>query len=208
MDTEQLSCRRLTVGMVFPPYVLEHAQVNKIYAEISERYPYQQLQHLPDGARMSNQGGDCFIQTTRLQVNESIDYFHSTKDKALDLFNIAQNRLNIPLFSNFGIKITAGVPVESRDAAAALESTAFASIKKNLEKLGGDRKGTGMRIVVHREGIHEIKIEPLFSDISQIYIELDVQYPQPFSDINSTGPKMTAAYDYLFGDIRDFLESL
>jgi len=208
MNTELLSCRRLTVGIVFPAYTLEHVQVNRIYADITERFPYQQMQHLPDGGRMSNPNGDFFIQTTRLQVNENIDYFHSTKDKAIDLFGIAQSRLKIPQFTNFGIKLTAALPVENKDAASTLEQSAFASIKSALDLLSPERKGTGLRVVIHKEGIHEVKIEPLFSDISQIYIDLDVQYPQPFTDINSIGPKMGAAYDYLFGEIRAFLEAL
>lgn len=208
MDTELLSCRRITVGLVYPPFALEHAQVNKIYAEVTEKYPYQQMQHLPDGGRMSNPTGDFFIQTARLQVNENIDYFHAAKDKGMDLLRIAQNRLNIPQFSNFGVKLTAVLPIKEGDAAGALESTIFKNVRKTLDKLGNDRKGTGMRVVVHREGIHEIKIEPLFSDLSQIYIDLDVQYHQPFTDIESIEPKITAAYDFLFEEIRSFIEDL
>lgn len=208
MNTELLACRRLTVGIVFPAFTLEHAHVNRIYADVTERFPYQQMQHLPDGGRMSNQAGDFFIQTTRMQVNENIDYFHSTKDKTLELFNIAQTRMNVPQFTNFGVKLTAVLPVEGKDAAAAIERSVFKSVRESLDKLGTDRKGVGIRIIIHKEGIHEIKIEPLFSDMSQIYIDLDIQYPQPFSDINSIEPKLGAAYDFLFGEIRSFIEDI
>jgi len=208
MNTELLTCRRLTVGIVFPAFPLEHAQVNRIYADVTERFPYQQMQHLPDGGRMSNATGDFFIQTTRMQVNENIDYFHATKDKTIDLFNIAQTRMNVPQFTNFGVKLTASLPAEGKDAAAAVERGIFKSVRSSLDKLSTDRKGIGMRVVIHKEGIHEIKIEPLFSDMTQIYIDLDVQYPQPFTEIKSIEPKLAAAYDFLFGEIRSFIEDI
>lgn len=208
MNTELLACKRLTVGVVYPAYALEHAQVNRIYAEITERYPYQQMQHLPDGGRMSNPGADFLIQTTRMQANESIDYFHSTKDKILDVMSITQAKLQIPQFSNFGIKLTSFMPVDSGNAAVALESTALQSIYSNLDKLGEGRKGTGLRIIIHKEGIYEIKIEPLFSDLSQLYIELDVQYPQPFEKLETMSSKMDTAYEYVYGELRSFLQSL
>jgi len=157
---------------------------------------------------MSNATGDFFIQTTRMQVNENIDYFHATKDKTIDLFNIAQTRMNVPQFTNFGVKLTASLPAEGKDAAAAVERGIFKSVRSSLDKLSTDRKGIGMRVVIHKEGIHEIKIEPLFSDMTQIYIDLDVQYPQPFTEIKSIEPKLAAAYDFLFGEIRSFIEDI
>src|ERR1035437_6574744 len=105
MRTELLTCRRMTVGVVYAPFQLQQ-QVNHIYAEITERYPFQTMQHLPDGARMANPTGDFFIQTTRMQINDNVDYFQSSKERAIDLFRLAQNRLHIPQFMTFGIKLT------------------------------------------------------------------------------------------------------
>jgi len=210
MKTELLSCRRLTAGVVYPPYQLQQQQVNRIYADITERYPYQTLQHLPDGARMANPSGDFFIQTTRLQVNENVDYFQSTKKKCMELFELAQAKLEVPQFMTFGIKLTAFLPMgEGSNAAQALENAALKSIKDNIELLGPGRKGVGLRFVLHQDGVHELKIEPFFGDLSQLYVELDVQHPNnPFSDISSIEPKMDAAYDYLFREVQGFLETI
>ncbi|MDH7601616.1 MAG: hypothetical protein QHI38_05640 [Armatimonadota bacterium] len=208
MKTELLACRRLTAGVVYPPYQLQPQQVNRIYADITERYPYQTLQHLPDGARMANPTGDFFIQTTRLQVNETVDYFQAAKEKALDLFQLAQERLQIPQFLTFGVKLTAFLPVEGATSAEIIENSALSSIKETMDILGPGRKGVGLRFVLHQNGIHELKIEPFFSDLSQMYIELDVQHPTPFTDISSVEPHMDEAYDYLFHEVQNFLEAL
>lgn len=210
MKTETLTCKRLTAGLVYQPYQLHPQQVNHIYAEITERYPFQSLQHLPDGARMSNPtGGDFFIQTSRMQMNDNVDYFQSSKEKAIDLFKISQNRLKVPVFATFGVKLTAFLTLEpgqnSRDI---IEKSALNSIYDNLELLGPGRQGTGLRIVLHQDGVHELKIEPFFNDPSQVYIELDVQHPKPFSDISIIEAKMDAAYDYIFREVAGFLETL
>lgn len=195
--------------MVYPPYQLQQQQVNRIYADITERYPYQTLQHLPDGARMANPAGDFFIQTTRLQVNENVDYFQASKEKALDLFQLAQAKLEIPQFLTFGVKLTAFLPMEQgANSAVALENAALSSIKDTMDILGPGRRGVGLRFVLHQDGVHELKIEPFFSDPTQLYVELDVQHPNPFTDLNVIEPKMDAAYDYLFREVQGFLESL
>lgn len=209
MKTELLTCRRLTAGVVYPPYQLQQQQVNRIYADITEKYPYQTLQHLPDGARMANPAGDFFIQTTRMQVNENVDYFQAAKEKVIDLFGMAQARLNVPQFMTFGVKLTAFLPMEEgSDASALIEDSVLKSVKDKLEILGPGRKGVGLRFVLHQDGVHELKIEPFFSDTSQLYAELDVQHPTPFADIGSVEPRMDAAYDYLFREVQGFLETL
>lgn len=209
MKTELLACRRLTSGLVYAPYQLQPQQVNRIYADITERYPFQTLQHLPDGARMANPTGDFFIQTTRMQTNDNVDYFQAAKERSIDLFRLAQERLQVPQFLTFGVKLTAFLPMpEGADAAKVLENSALAAVKDNIELLGPGRKGVGLRFVLHQDGVHELKIEPFFSDVTQLYVELDVQHPNPFADLGVIEPKMDAAYDYLFREVQGFLETL
>lgn len=209
MKSELLTCRKLTAGLVFQPYQLQHPQVNRIYADITERYPYQTLQHLPDGARMANPNGDFFIQTTRIQINEAVDHFQSTKEKTLDMFSIAQDKLLIPQFVTFGVKLVAFLPIDGpMNSAHVLENTALGSIKNNLELLGPGRQGTGLRFVLHQDGVIELKIEPFFSDVQQLYVELDVQHPNPFNDLSIIESRIDAAYDYLFREVSGFLDTL
>ncbi len=159
---------------------------------------------------MANPNGDFFIQTTRMQINDNVDYFQSSKERAVDLLRMAQSRLGIPQFLTFGIKLTAFLPVEDGDADAAslLEDSALSAIKDNLDLLGPGRKGVGLRFVLHQDGVHELKIEPFFNDLNQLYVELDIQHPAPFSDLAMIESRMDAAYDYLFREVAGFLETL
>lgn len=208
MNPDALTLRRLTAGIVFPPFNLDQVMVNRLYAEITERYPYQSLQHLPDGARMANPESDCFIQTSRIQINESVVHFQSALEKTMDLFEIIQNRLNIPQFMTFGVKLTAFLPMNEAPAATLfIENKMLPEVAKNAGILGDGRQGTGIRMILHREGIHELKIEPFFGDLSQMYVELDVQHPTPFNDIKSAEDKIRDAYDYLFGPVKEFIAS-
>ena len=115
----------------------------------------------------------------------------------------------MPQFTVFGIKLTALLPLqEQKNAAALLEHAALDKIENNLELLGPGRQGVGLRIVLHQDGIRELKIEPFFKDLSQLYIELDVQHPTAFNDVSTVEPWMDSAYDYLFREVKGFLETL
>jgi len=206
MNPELLTLRRLTVGLLYPPRVINPVDINRIYARITERYPYQTLQHLPDGARMANPDGDCFIQQNRMQINENVLHFGAVKEKCLELFELIQGHLNITQFMTFGIKLVAFLPMdEATGAAQFIENQMIPHLTEKLYILGEGRQGVGLRIVLHRDGIYELKIEPFFGDLSQLYVEVDVQHPSPFSSISVIEPKMDSAYNYLFGEIKDFL---
>ena len=93
------------------------------------------------------------------------------------------------------------------DATAFMEKRILAGLHDKLDLLGEGRQGTGLRIILHRDGIHEVRIEPFYNDLSQLYVEVDVQHPSPFANLSDVEGKMTAAYDYLFGEVARFIES-
>lgn len=207
MNSELLTCKHFTAGIIYPPLQLQQLDLNRLYAAITERYPYQTFQHLPDGAQMANPNGDsCFVQQTRMQVNENVEHFPVTKERCMDLFRIIQDRLRIPQFLTFGIKLTAFLPFQQPpDATEFMENQVLAGLRDSLDLLGEGRRGTGLRIVLHRDGIHEVRIEPFYNDLSQLYVEVDVQHPAPFTNLADVEPKMLAAYDYLFGEVARFI---
>ena len=209
MNPELLTCRRLTAGLLYQPIPMQTVDLNRLYALITERYPYQALQHLPDGVRMGNPDSDCFVQQGRVQVNENVMYFEASKEKCLDIFRLVTEKLGIKQFVTFGIKLTAFMPMDEPEAASKfLESRALAIRPDEWDILGPGRKGAGIRIVLHQTGIHELKIEPLFSDLSQLYVELDVQHPEPFTGLDEIEVKMDAAYSYMFENVKSFLSAL
>jgi hypothetical protein len=55
--------------------------------------------------------------------------------------------------------------------------------------------------------VHDLRIEPFFNDTSQLYIELDVQHPNPLDSLDLVEQRMDAVYEYLFGNVKDFLGS-
>jgi hypothetical protein len=203
MNPDLLTLRRFTAGVLYPPLGFQPVDINRIYTAITERYPYQSLQHLPDGARMANPDGDCFIQQTRMQVNESVTHFQLTKEKCVDIFEIIQEHLKVPQFITVGVKLVAFVPTkEAPMAAQFMEDRVLSSFAEKLDVLGEGRQGVGVRVLLHKDGIHDVRIEPFFSDLSQLYVELDVQHPKPFNDLAIVEDKIQAAYDYMFGPIK------
>ena len=209
MNPELLTCRRMTAGLLYPPLAIQSVDLNRLYAMITERYPYQTLQHLPDGIRMANPDSDCFVQQTRVQINENVMYFQASKEKCMDIFGLVTEKLAVQQFLTFGIKLTCFLPMSKpNDAAEFLESTALTIKPDQWELLGPGRKGAGLRVVLHQNGVHELKIEPFFNDLTQLYVELDVQHPEPFSGLDSIEARMDSAYDFLFTNVKAFLGSL
>jgi hypothetical protein len=208
MNSELLTLRRMTVGIIYQPLGLQPVDVNRIYASITEHYPYGSLQHLPDGARMSNPENDCFIQQNRVQINETVMHFQAAKEKCMDMFEIIQSHLHIQHFLSFGVKLTGFMQMnEAPMAAQFLENKMLPELTSKIGLLGDGRQGVGLRIVLHRDGIHEIKIEPFFADLSQLFVELDVQRPTPFGDLSLVETWMDGAYNYMFGELKEFLGS-
>ena len=62
---------------------------------------------------MANPTGDFFIQTTRMQINDNVDYFQSSKERAIDLFRIAQSRLEHPAIPHVRHQVD-GIPADGR----------------------------------------------------------------------------------------------
>ncbi|NLB54871.1 MAG: hypothetical protein GX811_03745 [Lentisphaerae bacterium] len=209
MNPECLACQRLIGVVVYPPLAIQPVDSTQMYAELTSHYPYQSFQHLPDGARMANPDSDLFIQVNRVQVNENVQYFPAAKEKCVDIFGMVQRRFGIQQFLNLGVKLLAFLPMENSESAADfIHNNILSGIKDKLDLLGHGRQGSGIRVRLQKDGVHDLRIEPFFNDLSQLYIELDVQYPYPFSDLGLVEPRLDAAYDYLFGEVKSFLSSL
>lgn len=209
MNTELFTCRRLTAGLLYQPVQMQTVDLNRLYALITERYPYQALQHLPDGVRMANPDSDCFVQQGRIQVNENVMYFNASKEKCVDIFKLATDKLSLNQFLTFGVKLTAFLPMDEENAAVKfIESRALAIRPEEWELLGAGRSGTGLRVVLHRDGIYELRIEPFFGDLSQLYVELDIQHPEPFIGLDGIESQMDAAYQYMFDNVKNFIGSM
>jgi len=208
MNLELMTARRLTAGLIFPPRPLQKAQLTSLYSQITSRYEFAQFQLLPDGARLGHgQDSECFIQAGRIQVNETIQtHFEMSKQKASDLFQTISAELGINQFVAFGVKLIASCPAgDDANSSQQIESGFLRVGEAEFDKLGPGRRGTGIRINLHKDGIYDIRVEPLLRDMRLLHVELDIQFPEPPITLDMVEARMDTAYNYLFGELRDFM---
>ena len=214
MNLELMAARRITAGLVYPPRPLQKAQLTSLYSQITSRYEFAQFQLLPDGARLGHgDQSECLIQAGpqggRIQVNENIStHFEMSKQKAADLFQMIATGLQVEQYIAFGVKIIASCPTdESGDAGKLIERGFLKLSEADFAPLGSGKRGTGIRINLHRDGVYDIRIEPLFRDTRFLHVELDVQFAEPFVGLDTVEPRMDTAYGFLFGELKEFMAS-
>lgn len=208
MNLDLMSCSRMTAGIIYPPATLERNDLTRLYAQITEQYSYESFSLLPDGARLSHQQDDLVIQETRAQINESVQvHFNLAKEKVLDLFQTVTDTLNLHQFLTFGLKLIALVPTDDGlTSSTSIEKDLLHLDPVQLDLLGPGRRGIGLRVnLSQNSAMYDLRIEPFFRDLSQIYIELDAQFPQPFTEISGLEQKMDQVYQYLFKEVKSFL---
>jgi hypothetical protein len=208
MNLDLLTCRRLTAALLYNPISFSRSDLALLFSSFSEKFDVSALVYLPDGARFSQGDTEALVQQGRTQVTLAFhSHFPGLREKVVEAFRVVAERFNIRAFTAFGVKLIAFQPVEG-SAADLLERNLLGGSLERLATLGPGRKGVGVRLNFQREAVYDLRIEPYFMDLSQIYIELDVNYHQTFAAVEEIGPQMGRAYDYLLGDVREFLGTL
>ena len=208
MNLELLTCQRLTAALLYPPISPSRNDLALFFSALSQRFDVSSLTYLPDGARLSQGDTEILVQQSRTQVTMSFStHFQGLRDQVIEVFRLVVEQFNIRSFSAFGVKLIAFQPTEE-SSADILERNLLAASPERLAQLGPGRTGTGFRFNFRREAIYDLRIEPYFLDLNQLYIELDINLPQAFSSLDEMTPCLGRAYDYLLGDVREFLASL
>jgi len=208
MNLELLTCRRLTAALLHPPIAYARNDLALLFSALSDRLDISAFTLLPDGARFSQGETEVLVQGGRVQVTMAFStHFPGLKDRVIEAFRLVVERFGIAQFTALGIKLIAFQPTEG-SAAALLEKHLLGGAPESLALLGPGRTGTGFRFNFQRGAVYDLRIEPYFMDLSQVYIELDVNTHQPFGSLDEVGSQMGRAYDYLLGDVREFLSSL
>jgi len=209
MNVDLLTVRRFTAGVIYPPITLTRNDLTFLFDWISQRFDYNTLSLLPDGARIAQGENEIYIQNARTQVNEAVaTHFHMVKERATRIFETVMEQLRVTQFQVFGVKLIAFQPANG-SAAALLEDRLLAATPAQLAILGAGRRGTGFRLNFLKDNAnYDLRIEPYFADLSQIFVELDVNYQVPMASLQEMGPRMDRVYEYLFGEVRQFLASL
>ncbi|MEI6916312.1 MAG: hypothetical protein WCL39_14350 [Armatimonadota bacterium] len=218
MNTELLNVTRMTAGMLYPGRAFQQADLNQLYASVTQKFPFQNLQQLPNGIRMANNDNDLILQGNQppqpglLQVNfGSMLHFEVAKEQSLQVFEIVADELGIQAFFGFGIKLTGFLPApDEKTAKQILEDSVFSGFKNGLNQLGDSRLGTGFRVLFNK-GINttfDLKIEPFFQDVKLLFIEVDAQFQSEFNGIDPIEERMDNAYRFLNEDVRSVLSEM
>ena len=215
LNTRLLREIRLIIGVVpaptrMPPEPFGKTQLTQLYSKINERYDYGNFNFLPDGARLAHRDNQIVIQTSLIQFNEEIPVdFVPAKEKVIDILNMITEHLRLKQFLMLGIKLICHLPVEGAAAKSSelLEAKFVALSDAQLQLLGTDRLGTGLRFHFNtNESLWDLRIEPLFQDLTKLYIEIDKHYKQPFAGIDGIENKLQSVRDYIFLDVKNLLE--
>ena len=218
LDHKLLREERLIAGFFvqprkYPPGPFDRGQLAMLYSKVTEKYNYPNFNQLPNGAVMLQPATQSHVQLQELlvQVNEAIElHFNATKEKVLDIFEIVTQHFQLDNLANLGVKLIARWPVSGdRQASKFLEDKYLKISETSFGILGPGRDATGFRFHFNRgsSGLYDLRIEPHLQDLSKLSIEIDIQYPGLFSGLKGVGPQIQAAYDYLFSEVKSFLES-
>ena len=208
MNLELLTCRRLTAALLHAPVSFSRNDLALLFSTFSEKFEVSSFQYLSEGARFTQGDTEILVQPGRVQMTLGFStHFPGLRDRVLEAFRLVAERFQLREFTAFGIKLIAFQPTEG-SAAAVLERNLLGLRAQQLALLGPGRVGTGFRFNFQREAVYDLRIEPYLMDLRQIYIELDVNFHQPFSSLEEIGQHMGRTYDYLLGDVREFLASL
>lgn len=216
MDTRLLREIRLIAGLVpaptrMPPEPFSKMQLTQLYSKINDRYDYGTFNFLPDGARIAHrEESQILVQTGLIQLNEGIPLdFVPIKQKFVDIMNMITESLRLSQFLTLGIKLICHLPGTQPIRANELIETKFISIdEEGFKSLGDGRLGTGLRFHFNTpESYWDLRIEPLFWDLTKLYIEMDKHYKHPFSGLSTIEGGMQSVRDYIFSEVRSLLES-
>ena len=207
-----ITLRRLTAGILYQPVGVDRQSLANFYAQASTVFEFTGFNLLPDGGRMSlgaaGAEDDLIIQPTRAQVNMNLGApWEAVVQRAMGQFDAVRQFLRLNQYVAFGVKIVGSFAL-GEPSASFLEHRLIRS-DAPLDRLGLGRVGTGFRVNFRRDdNIWDIRMEPLFQDVSQIYVEVDAQKTQGFSDLRDAQSWLEGVERYINRELLDFLRNL
>jgi hypothetical protein len=203
-----LQLRRLTAGLLYPPMPLDRGALANFYAQASTVFDFTGFNLLPDGGRMAVGEDDLIIQNTRTQVNMGMAApWEQVKTRAMAQFDAVRQFLRPPQFQAVGVKIIGfynlGEPSGDYLMHRLIRPDA------DIDRLGQGLVGVGLRFNFRRgAGVWDVRIEPFFQDVSHIYIEVDAQRLEPFSDLKVADAWMDEVERFVNRETMDFIQNL
>jgi hypothetical protein len=203
--------RRLTAGILYPPVHVDRQALTGFYAQASSTFEFSTFNLLPDGGRMAlgpaGNEDDLIIQPTRAQVNMNMGApFEAVKQRAMAQFDAVRQFLRLGQFQAFGVKIIGSFSL-GEPSPKFLQNRLIRD-DAPLDRLGHGIVGTGFRFNFQRNGIWDVRLEPLLVDVSQIYVDVDAQKTEPFANLKEADDWMEQVELYCRREVVDFLRNL
>jgi len=206
-ETNSIQLTRMTAGILYPPVPIDRQGLANFYAQASTVFEFSTFNILPNGGRMAVGDDDLIIEPARAQVNMNLGApFEAVVQRAMAQFDAVRQFLNIKQYQAFGVKIIGSFPL-GEPSASFLENRLVRS-DAPLDRLGLGRVGTGFRFNFQRDGVWDVRLEPFFKDVSQIYVEVDAQKTEGFTDLKDAAAWMEGVDRYCHREVVDFLQNL
>jgi hypothetical protein len=210
-EPNNIHLARMTAGILYQPVAIDRQALANLYAQASTVFEFTTFNLLPDGGRMAVSAApdadDLIIQANRAQVNMNLGApIEAVVQRAMAQFDAVRQFLRLQQYQAFGVKMI-GTFALGESCADFLEHRLIRP-DAPLDRLGLGRVGTGFRFNFQREGVWDVRVEPFFRDVSQIYVEVDAQKNEPFNDLKAAQEWMEGVERYCRRELLDFLQNL
>jgi hypothetical protein len=168
-----------------PPAPLNPNDLQLIFQEVRQKYPYQTMAFTPDqrGVVFQNDPEDMVeLRPAQIQIQAKFDgpeplVASTAEEKVMAILKAACNRLDMETFVQCGIKVIAlaAVPGNNPDAKEFVSTTLMRDVDQ-ANVLGPGYFGGGIRFRKLRDdqsGEDSIAIEPFVLDNSMIYLDYE-----------------------------------
>lgn len=209
----ELIPKALVVGLfaATQPGPPDRDRVNRVWAELSGRQEYRQLNFTGDGAQLLGTTADdaLLIQPPLIQVRSTARMgLQNAADEAEVALKTVARHLGLAQFFNLGIKHVYHGPAPDRDARTFVLRRLLAKEDDELGALErGDRFWAGLKYgaAAPDGSTYILVIEPLLSDNEFLFLDLDAQFPGP-ADLDRVRDRAREAAEYADGAVRQYLE--
>jgi hypothetical protein len=186
--------------------------INRIWTDVVKDYPYQALQLNPVGSGGAFVGGGpedvVLIQPPLVQIRDLVQVqgMRGSAEKIEAIFKIVTHHIGSSSPVNLGIKLVYHAPAPGGDAVSFILSEMMAG-HDDVQQLAGGMALQGMaRYLLKGDSLtYTLSLEPLQSDPSIIFIDLDVQYAGAV-DTSHIKDKVLTADEFMTKQVRGFLE--
>lgn len=185
--------------------------INRIWSDVVKDYPYQSLQFEPAGAGAAfvGTGPDeaVVIQPPLVQVRDPISLsVRQSAEKAAFVFGSVVHHIGGAPPSNLGVKLIYHAPAPNRGSVEFLLSEMVGG-HDDVQHLAGtmEYQASVKYVLKSAEVSYTLWLEPLYSNLEFIFIDLDAQFPG-VADVTQVAERVTAVATFMSTRVKTFLD--